>query len=196
MQHALLDTMARQVEQRCVERLAKARETAEVLIADARRKAAEKSAETLQHTKREVEHQAERARHLASLQVELEARSMRQAVADEVLRSVEAELARIAESSVFPPILEALLEEVMTAAPFQAEVVVNAVHAERCRSWLSAHGHGAVPVVESTALRDGVAVQDVKRSYRITNSLSSRFQKLEGEARRICLQTLFGEEVT
>jgi vacuolar-type H+-ATPase subunit E/Vma4 len=193
MQHALLDTMTRQVEHACEERLATARTEAEAIVAEARQRAADRYAESIERTTREVNRLAQRARDLAAVQADQQAHSLQQAVADEVLRAVGAELERIAEGPEFPGILDALLREVMAAAPAQAEVLAPPAHVERCREWLATNGLAGVPVIPTGELRDGVAVQDVNRTFRITNSLSSRFKKLENNARKVCLRLLFGE---
>lgn len=192
MQHALFDTMARQTEERCQHALAAARETAGGIVSEAREKAAKRRADALERTQRELDRLAQRTRQLAEMQAEQDALSMRQRVSDEVLHSVKAELARIAASPEFPPILEALLAEIMAVAPERAEVIAPVAQAQACRQWLAAHGYGHIPVLESAALKDGVSVQDTQRSSRITNSLSSRFHKLEDRARKVCAQTLFG----
>lgn len=193
MQHVLLDTMARQVEQGCEQRLAAARSEVEGIVTEARERAAKRYTDTIERTKRDVERHAQRVRELAALQAGQQAHSMKQAVADEILNSVAAALARVAEGPEFPGILEVLLSEIMTVAPPQAEVLAPPAHIERCRQWLASNGHAGTPVVPNDALRDGVAVQDTQRSFRITNSLSSRFGKLENEAREVCLRLLFGE---
>ena len=192
MQNALLNTMSRQIEGRCQQVLAAAQHTAGAIVSETREKAAKRRADTLDRTQREVDRLAERMRQLAALQAEQDALSMRQKVSDEVLHSVETELARMAASPEFPAILEDLLAEVMKVAPESAEIIAPVAHAQRCRQWLAAHGYGHVNVLESTSLEDGVSVQDAQRSIRITNSLSSRFRKLEDQARKVCLQTLFG----
>lgn len=193
MQHVLLDTMARQVEQGCETRLAAARTEAEAIVAEAREKAGKRYAEGIDRAKRDVERLARRARDLAAVQTEQQAHSMQQAVADEILHSVDAELDRIAAGPDFPAILDALLREIMTVAPNDAEVLAPPAHVERCRQWLANNGHARVVVVPYAPLQDGVAIQDAQRTFRITNSLSSRFHKLENEARKICLRLLFGE---
>lgn len=184
--------MTRQIEDRCQRALAAARQTADGIVAEAREKTAKRRADAVERTQREVAQLAQRTRQLAEMQAEQDALSMRQRVSDEVLHSVEGELERIAASREFPAILEALLAEVMTVAPEKAEVIAPAAHAQACRQWLAAHGYGHIPVLESATLKDGVSVQDAQRSSRITNSLSSRFHKLEDRARKVCLQTLFG----
>ena len=63
-----------------------------------------------------------------------------------------------------------------------------------CSAWLQANGHGSVEVESAAGLIDGIAVQDPQRTYRITNTLSSRFRLVEGEARKRCLGRLVGEE--
>jgi len=185
--------MARQVEQGCEERLATANAEAEAIVAEARDRAAKRYAEAIERAKRDADQLAKRARDLAAVQAEQQAHSMQQAVADEILHTVDAELDRIAESPAFPAILEALLREVMTIAPAQAEVLAPPAHVERCRQWLASNGHAGIPVVPGATLRDGVAVQDAQRTFRVTNSLSSRFLKLENSARKVCLRLLFGE---
>jgi vacuolar-type H+-ATPase subunit E/Vma4 len=193
MQHVLLDTMARQVEQGCEERLAAARAEADAIVSEARERADKRYAEGIERAQREVDRLARRARELAAVQAKQQSHSMQQAVADEILHSVDAELDRIAEGPEFPGILDALLRELMATAPENAEVLAPPAHVERCRQWLAANGHAGVPVVPHAALHDGVAIQDAQRTFRVTNSLSSRFHKLENEARKICLRLLFGK---
>lgn len=184
--------MTRQIEDRCQRTLAASRQTADGIVSEAREKTAKRHADAVERTQRELAQLAQRTRQLAEMQAEQDALSMRQRVSDEVLHSVEGELERIAASQEFPAILEALLAEIMTVAPEKAEVIAPAAHAQACRQWLAAHGFGHIPVLESVSLTDGVSVQDAQRSSRITNSLSSRFHKLEDRARKVCLQTLFG----
>ncbi|HNV21969.1 MAG TPA: cytidine deaminase [Candidatus Hydrogenedentes bacterium] len=63
-----------------------------------------------------------------------------------------------------------------------------------CRQWLDAHGKASVPVEPEDRLWDGVAVTDVARSFRLTNTLTSRFEKCRADARKAALQRLFGEQ--
>ena len=81
----------------------------------------------------------------------------------------------------------------MTVVPKDAVVIVPVSFGDRAKAWLQNNGHGGATVQESTALRDGCAMQDAGRSYRVTTTLSSRLSKLQNEARKVCLDTLFGK---
>jgi vacuolar-type H+-ATPase subunit E/Vma4 len=87
-----------------------------------------------------------------------------------------------------------LLAELMEEAPDSGDLQVLAppAHADRVSSWLSNNGRAGVGVEGSEAFKDGVAVQDPGRTFRISNTLSGRFALMEQEIRKHCMTTLFG----
>jgi hypothetical protein len=95
----------------------------------------------------------------------------------------------------FSQVLDALLEELMAASGNLKDVVVVAPDkfVAHVREWLGSHCRTGMDVEGSAALRDGVAIQDKKRSYRISNTLRGRYGRLEQETRRVCMTGLFGE---
>ena len=48
-------------------------------------------------------------------------------------------------------------------------------------------------VEPSAQVSDGVAVEDEAHTFRVTNTLTTRFERLESSLRRYCIQELFGE---
>lgn len=189
---ALIDTMASQVAERCQAMLDAARAEAGAILKDARERAVQRRDSAVAATEKDVARMAERARQLLAIEAEHESLTMEQAIADEILHQVSAELEKAAQSPDFPEIFIALLAEVMAEAPKDALVTVPTGYGERARAWLREHGYGEVTVQESPAMRDGCAMQDKAHTYRITNTLSSRLSKLQNEARKVCLEALFG----
>ncbi|HRI88115.1 MAG TPA: V-type ATP synthase subunit E [Candidatus Hydrogenedentes bacterium] len=193
MQQALFDTMARQVADRCQAQLDAARAEADRITGEARARAEQRLNESLAAAKHEVSRLGDRARQLLAIEAEHESLTIEQSISDEILKMVGSELEKVATSPKFPEIFDSLLAEVMTIAPKDAIVTVPSAFADRARAWMQQHGHGGVTVQESSALRDGCAMQDVARTYRVTNTLSSRLNKIENDARKVCLETLFGK---
>jgi vacuolar-type H+-ATPase subunit E/Vma4 len=195
MQQALLDTMARQVAQRCEDQLAVARQKADVIIAEAKAKAEARREHAVEQAHAEADRLAKRAMELALRAAENETLTMEHAVADEVLTSAGVELGRLAQSERFPGILESMLAELVAYAPKEGVILTSPAHVGVCSAWLQRQGVAGLTAQADPDLHDGVAYQDLQHTYRITNSLSARFAKVQNEARRICLETLFGSKV-
>ena len=195
MQQALLDTMARHVAQQCEDKLAAARQKADAIIEDAKAKAENRRTKALDQAHAEVERLAKRAREHALRAAENETLTMEHAVADEVLVSAGVELGRLAKSERFPGILEGMLAELVAHSPKTGVIVSPPAHMAVCEAWLQKQGMTGYTVQGDSSLVDGVAYQDAQHTYRITNSLSARFAKVQNDARRICLETLFGVKV-
>jgi vacuolar-type H+-ATPase subunit E/Vma4 len=190
----LLELMTRQVSQQREEILAKAQAQADVIAQQAQERAERRRTETLEAVDAEVRAASKRARERAEAAAHMVVMTTKDAIADEVLSNVRERLRRIAEGPEFPAVLRALLSELMAGAP-GGDIVVLApsAHADQCRAWLSEMGRESVAVEVTASLRDGVALQDRARTFRITNTLSRRFDKREGDLRRHCLHELFGE---
>jgi vacuolar-type H+-ATPase subunit E/Vma4 len=191
MQQALLDMMASQVARQCEEKLTEARRDAGAAVAEARERAEQRRARALERERAEVERLNQRARELAQVLAEHEALTMQQAVADEVLAKAEIELARLVRTADFPGILEGLLAELIAEVSGDGVVLAPAARVETCRAWLARHSRADVVVQTDPNLVDGVAYQDARRTYRITNAMSSRLHMLQNEARKTCLDALF-----
>ncbi len=82
----------------------------------------------------------------------------------------------------------------MAIAP--AGVVAHAppAHVDSVRDWLANNGHGGVSVEGNSNLWDGVAIQDPERTFRISNTLTGRFARVEQEARKRCMMALFSKK--
>src|SRR5690606_38856391 len=103
---------------------------------------------------------------------------------------------RITNSAEFPALLEAMLAELMTVAEGDVVVLGPESHLDTVKNWLASNGREGVPVEASREMRDGVAVQDPQRTYRISNTLSGRFRSVREEARKQCMLGLFGTSKT
>ncbi|MCC6156315.1 MAG: hypothetical protein IT367_21290 [Candidatus Hydrogenedentes bacterium] len=193
MQQALFDTMSRQAADRCQAALDAARAEAGSILKEARERADHRRREAVTAAEHEVRRLADRARQLLAVEAEHESLTMEQSIADEILRSVGFELEKAAQSPKFPAIFDALLAELMADAPKDAIVTVPAGFADRAKTWLNSNGFAGVTLQESSAMHDGCAMQDKSHTYRVTNSLSSRLSKLQNEARKVCLNALFGQ---
>ncbi len=188
----LLETMALGVDARCEAKLAEARREGDALIAAARLRADGLYAKGLDAVRAEIKRAADQDLRLAHAEAEKLVLAAQHSVADEALAQVNGRLAAVASSEGFGATIEVLLAQAVNAARGEFEVLAPAAHVDRCRAWLSGNGHGGVPVHAANEFSDGVAVQDRKRTYRITNTLSSRYAKLEPQARKILMAKLFG----
>lgn len=189
----LYDTMVQDAARECEAIRAQADAEAAAIEKEARDTAAALHETTWARVNAEKARLDQLARQRAEDEVQKFSLAMRHQVADEVLADVESAFKRIAAGADFPAVLEALLEEALDEAPADVVVRVPEAHVERCRDWLRKHGRAQADVQPSKALWDGVAVEDRAHTYRITNSLTMRFHKLEPVARKLSMERLFGE---
>lgn len=187
----LFETLRRQAQAECDNRLAAAHQTAEQIAAKARSQADARRANAEKALQTELDHLTEHGRMLADAEAEKASLAMQNDVVEEVLESVGAALERLAHSADFGPVLELLLAEVMDGANSGVVVLAPPAHVDTCRRWLESHGRASAAVEPSPEVTDGVAIQDARKSYRITNSLTSRAAKLKAEARKYCMKILF-----
>lgn len=191
---ALFETMTRQVEAECAEHLAKARAEADRILSDAHAKSRAAAETALAAAK------AERDRLDGLWKQKAEAESVRLELAmkndavEAVLAAASAEVRQIASGPDFPRVLESLLAELMAAVAGEKSVQVLAApnHAEFVKQWLGAHGHGDVTVTASPEFWDGVAVQNPSRTWRVSNTLTGRFGRVDQAVRKHCMTSLFG----
>jgi len=191
---ALFDTMTRQVEAECAGHLDKARAEAERILADARAKAAASRDAVLaaaEAEKSRLDSLWKQKGESESVRLEL---AMKNDAVEAVLAEVAKELRATTSGSGFPAILDSLLRELTAAAGSASnlQLLAPASHVEHVRGWLQKNGHGSVKVEGSSEFWDGVALQDPQRTYRISNTLTGRFARVEQAARKHCMTALFG----
>lgn len=191
---SLYDTMKHEARVRCELVREKARDEAQRIVAAARQTAQEKRQQALDEGRRSANAYREDIRQRAQSEAGRATMTMRERVVDRILDEVHEELRAIAHGPRFPEIVCRLLAEVMEEAPGETVVLAPPAHTGACRQWLDAHGKASVPVEPEDRLWDGVAVTDVARSFRLTNTLTSRFEKCRVDARKAALQRLFGEQ--
>lgn len=191
---ALLDTMARQVDEVYNGNLSAASESAEGILEETRQECAALEEESLAATAAEMETLAERWRRKADAEAAKAALVVQHDALHAVLEKVSEEIREIVSSDEFGPILDALLAELMADAPPDVIALAPPDHLDRVKKWLASNGHDKVPVEGAPNRQDGVAIQDRDRTFRISNTLSGRFSRVEQEARKLCMMSLFGEQ--
>jgi len=190
----LLDMMSEQAARQRADLLAQAQDEAKAIRERAHAEAAARREEALRLAEEEFRAEAQRAQERADAEAHLVVLTTKDKITDEIMAEVLAELRKETAGPNFPRILEALLEELLRDAPAEVVVLTPPAHLEHCREWMEKHGHGSRPIEPLARLRDGVAIQDPERSYRITNTLTTRFQRNEGALRKLCQRRLFGKE--
>ncbi|MEA3365949.1 MAG: V-type ATP synthase subunit E [Candidatus Hydrogenedentes bacterium] len=190
---SFFDTLEREAERRCEVIVAKAREEAARIVAEARQTAEENRQIALREEEAHARTELEDARRRAEAEMERANVTMRERVADLILDTVHEELRRIAQGPKFPEVLRLLLAEIMEEAPDDAILLAPPEHVSRCRQWLDVHGMTHIAVEPDKRLWDGVEVIDAARSFRLTNTLTSRFEKSRASARKAALRRLFGD---
>lgn len=188
---ALIDSMTQRVAEQRAEIIAEAEAQADRIKASARDAAAHRREQTLRETERDLEQLRVRWEQMAEAEAAKAELAMKHDAVEAVLEDVRGRIEALRESAEFESILGALLEELMGAADGDVVVVAPSAHVDFVRSWLGEHGHNKVPVEPSDKLTDGVALQDPDRTYRISNTLSSRYALVLEEARKICMTSLF-----
>lgn len=190
---ALIDSMSRRVKEQCDQILAEARAEAERIDTDARARAVAQGEHTVHATEAELDVLKSRSELLARAEAARVELSMKDELVESALAVVEERIHSLAGSSEFVGVLEALLAELMNEAEAgEVTVLAPEAHVENVKAWLSEHGRDSVPVEGSPKMQDGVAVQDAGRTYRISNTLVTRYRLVGQEARKICMTSLFG----
>lgn len=189
----LLELMTGQIAAECDAKLEAARANAERITSESRTRADKRRADLLAAVEQEVTDLKRRSRERVEAETEMVILTTKDTVTDELLGRVRKELAGRAASTDFSDVLSAFLAELMPQAPADGVVLVPAAHEAHCRQWLADNGHGDMEVQPRKELTDGVAVQDKAQTFRITNTLSARFQQLEAQLRKYCVAELFGE---
>lgn len=189
----ILELMSRQIASERDTKLAAAKSSADRIKADARTRADARRRDLLAAVEQELSELKRRSHERAEAETEMIVLTTKDTVTDELLGRARAELNRVAASPDFSGVLDALLAELVQDAPADGIVLVPVAHEAHCRAWLQENGHGDKEVLPQRDLIDGVAVQDKAHTFRITNTLSTRFQQLEPSLRKLCVAELFGQ---
>lgn len=200
---ALLAGMRRQAAEDCQNCLTEAQRQAEETLAEARRQAEDRRAQAIAVPRAEMERLGRQSRMVAEAEAGKAALAMKNSVVEEVFAGTRDALRLVANSPDFAGVAEALLEAAIEDiegpagragrdAGGPATVLAPPQYVECCTRWLQSHGYHTANVEPSGEVWDGVAVQDQRKTMRVTNTLSSRFAKLESVARKQCMIALFG----
>ncbi len=193
MEAALIATLEAKASSECESKAAEAERQANAIVAAAQAQVEEQRKAAVARESDSLAFQERRAKLVAESEADREGLAMQQAVVDQALDAARSEFSRLASSADFAPMIESLLASAMEAAPEEATVIVPTAQLERCQGWLKSNGHARATVQGSNTLTDGVSVQDSNQTYRVIHTLSSRYEKLEREARKRSLQILFPE---
>lgn len=191
----LLKLMSADIAQQREEILSAAKREAEAIEANAQKTGEARYGSAIALVDAELRAMADRTRGRAEAEAHMVHLTTKDTISDELLAAVEKELAVVASGAGFSGILESLLAELMKEGPADGVVLAPAAFVDHSRQWLSKHGYKHR--VEAAAfLKDGVAVQDSTGAYRITNTLSSRFEKTKNDLRKYCIERLFDKGVS
>jgi vacuolar-type H+-ATPase subunit E/Vma4 len=196
----LAETITRQADQTCQANLERAKAEKAALLEQAKKAAEKRRDDVLKSLRANLAAQSAQAHAMAEIAAERETISMRQGLAEEVLSQAKSRIDQLAQSDAFGPILEGLSAQVLDACKSElgelsgVTVLVPPRHVDRIRTFLSSSSYGNVPVRGDEALLDGAAVQDDAQTFRISHTLTGRYERLENAARAISLKKLFGGE--
>lgn len=194
MGSALLETMTAQVTEECDGNRAAAQQEAEAIQAEADRKSAAQREATQSATDAEMDRLDARWRQMAHAEASRANLVAKNDAVKAVMQKVESEISRIVEGDDFPAILDALLASLATEIDGDVVLIGPEGHIDHIKSWLASNGHDGIGVEASTEFWDGVALQDPAQTYRISNTLTGRYGRVEQEARRLCTIQLFGDD--
>ena len=183
--------MAQRVTEDCDRTLAEANRDRDGILEEARVQTKARREAVLKATQTEKEILDDRWRLKAETEAAKAALSLQNEAVIDVLQRVRHEIDEIVKGPRFPAILDALLVEVMAVAPDNVIVLVPEAHLDHVRQWLSKNGNGSLEVDGSAAYWDGVAVQDASKTFRISNTMTGRFVRVEGAARKLSTGALF-----
>jgi len=171
-----------------------ARRQADEIFEEARRQCRERHERAIAAANEEIRRADEQTRMQREAKLERTALTLREAVAEEVLTQIHSAIADVVAGPEFPQVLEALLNDIASELHPGMRVLTTGRNVDLCRRWMVGHGFGDLRVIETAGLEDGIAVEDERRTFRVTNTLSTRFAAREAEARRICVRMLFPED--
>jgi vacuolar-type H+-ATPase subunit E/Vma4 len=192
MGSALLETMTAQVVEECDGNSSAAQQEADAIQAEAEGKSAAQRESTQAATDSEMVRLDERWRQMAHAEASRADLVVKNEAAKAVMHKVAQEIRSIVDNKEFPSVLDSLMETLVREIKGEVMVLGPEGHIDHIKTWLSNNGHDGISVEASSELWDGVALQDPARTYRISNTLTGRYSRVEQEARRVCMVNLFG----
>ncbi len=190
----VIESMSLQVAEQCESTLSEANREAEGIVDKARAQSVALREEALVAARHEMDALDELWRQKAEVEAARAGLVVQNEAVRAVLDKVSEENQRIVASDEFPATLDVLLSELMAVAPADVVALAPPDHCDHVREWLASNRYEKVPVEGALGMWDGVAVQDRARTFRISNTLTGRFSRVEQQARRICMMSLFGPE--
>ena len=190
----LADTMAKQVAAECETNRNQAQTQADDILSEAKSQADADRTSIMEETERSIHILDERWKLMAHAEASRAELSIKNDAVEAVMDTVRAEIERLVASDEFQDVLDLLLPSLMTAAADDSVVLGPEKHIEHVKAWLSSNGHSTRDVKISSELWDGVALEDPKHTYRISNTLTGRYGRVEQQARKLCMQNLFGSD--
>ena len=190
----LLELMTQQADSQRTDIDAASQREADAIVAQAQQEATSLRERTLRAVEAELSAASLRNRERAEAEAQMAVLTTKDTITSEILEAAQAQLVSVASGSGMSAVIESLLAEVLEGAADDVVVLAPAPHVSTAKAWLEANGRGQLQVDASNELKDGVAIQDAAKSYRVTNTLATRFARQESALRRICLEQLFGGE--
>lgn len=187
----LFETMAGQIAEECERNTSVARKEAESILAEARAQSAAQRTAMLEETQTLMEILDERWRLKGQAEAAKASLSMKSEAVEAVVQKVHEEIGAVVDGAHFEKVLDDLLVELMAVAEGDVVVLAPEAHTDHVRGWLEEHGRSGLTVEAFATLRDGVALQDPPRTYRVSNALGTRFSRVEQRARNMCMTSLF-----
>lgn len=187
----LFETMASQIAEECERNESAARAEAKAILAEARAQSAAQRDAMLKETEALMEALDQRWRLKGEAEAAKASLSMKNEAVEAVVHKVHEEIAATVSAANFNEVLHDLLGELMAVAQGDVVVLAPEAHADYVRGWLEEHGQSGLAVEAFATLRDGVALQDPPRTYRVSNALGTRFSRVEQRARNMCMTRLF-----
>lgn len=189
---AFLDRMTRLAELRAGQLIEDARSEARRIVEQTDAESAQEREHALAAARDEARERLATTRARALAETARSRMALQQQIADEMLDAVERALRDVASGPGFSAILDRLLDESFEDAPPEAEFGASPAHVERCRRRLAERGRPDAAVHADPELWDGVAVWDRDHTFRVTNTLRSRYAKVRERARKLAIARLFG----
>ena len=196
MGSALLETMTAQVAEQCEANRAAAQQEAEAIKAEAASQAQAKRDAVLAANGTEMNRLDERWRLMAHAEASRADLVVKNDAVQAVMQKVESEIRMIVNGSGFGGVLDSLLTSLLNeyqGSDSEAILIAPEAHVAHVQQWLSANGHAGMTVEGTKEIWDGVALQDPARTYRISNTLTGRYERIGQEARRLCMVKMFGK---
>lgn len=190
----LLVVMTQQAEADSARIAADAQAEAARIAAHAQQEAEAARQRALREAEADIATAAKRNRERVEAKAHMLVLTSKDTLASEILDKASDDLRRSAAQPDFKQGIESLLAEAFADVNGNVIVLAPTAHVDAVKAWLEANGRGETEVRATTVFDDGIAIQDVGQTYRVTNTLSARFKRQEGELRKLCLQQLFGGE--